>query len=139
MKSIIKCTTAKAIWTDLVLAYEGPSETKDTKIAALRLKFNAFKAFEGEKDSDLDVEEDTRSINEFLADLNGEFHDRALLSNQKRYYKRSGRVGSAQKPIDKTKENCFAYGKLGHFKKDCPSTKTSIPSYPFSNKSYRKL
>ncbi|GKF01461.1 hypothetical protein Tco_0028384, partial [Tanacetum coccineum] len=49
MKSVIKCTIAKAIWTDLILAYEGPSETKDTKIAALRLKFNAFKALEGEK------------------------------------------------------------------------------------------
>ncbi|GJX70008.1 hypothetical protein Tco_0307179 [Tanacetum coccineum] len=49
MKSVIKCTTAKAMWTDLVLAHKGPSDTKDTKIAALRLKFNAFKALEGEK------------------------------------------------------------------------------------------
>ncbi|GJS00733.1 hypothetical protein Tco_0317241 [Tanacetum coccineum] len=31
------------------------------------------------KDSDLDVEEDTRSRSKFLADLNVEFHDRALL------------------------------------------------------------
>ncbi|GJZ12220.1 hypothetical protein Tco_0547450 [Tanacetum coccineum] len=46
-------------------------------IVALRLKFNAFKAVEGEK-------EDPRSNNEFLADLNTEFHDRALLANQKR-------------------------------------------------------
>nr|GEW91838.1 hypothetical protein [Tanacetum cinerariifolium] len=37
------------MWTDLVLAHEGPSKTKDTKIATLRLKFNAFKALEGEK------------------------------------------------------------------------------------------
>ncbi|GKB44068.1 retrovirus-related pol polyprotein from transposon TNT 1-94 [Tanacetum coccineum] len=36
-------------WTDLVLAHEGPSDTKDPKIAALRLKFNAFKSLEGEK------------------------------------------------------------------------------------------
>ncbi|GJX20718.1 retrovirus-related pol polyprotein from transposon TNT 1-94 [Tanacetum coccineum] len=147
-----------------VLAYEGPSETKDTKIAALRLKFNAFKALEGEKvngtftrlkcllndlenngfsiphaeDSNSDVEEDTRSNNEFLADLNAEFHDRALLVNQKRYYKRYGRVGSAKKPIDKTKETCFSCGKLGHFLKDYLSTKTSTPSYRSSNKSYRK-
>ncbi|GJV09605.1 hypothetical protein Tco_1351146 [Tanacetum coccineum] len=83
MKSVIKCTTAKAILTDLVLAHKGPSETKDTKIAILRLKFNAFKALE---DCDSDVEEDTRSSNEFLADLITEFHDRALLANQKRYY-----------------------------------------------------
>ncbi|GJX90784.1 hypothetical protein Tco_0344110 [Tanacetum coccineum] len=135
MKYVIKCTTAKAMWIDLVLAHEGPSETKDTKIAALRLKFNAFKALEGEKvnatftrlkcllndlenngvsyphaeDSDSDVEEDTRSSSEFLADLNVEFHDRALLANQKKYYKRSRRFGSAKKPNDKTKETCFAY------------------------------
>ncbi|GJW69675.1 hypothetical protein Tco_0126592 [Tanacetum coccineum] len=31
------------------LPNDGPSETKDTKIAALRLKFNVFKALEGEK------------------------------------------------------------------------------------------
>ncbi|GJV31687.1 retrovirus-related pol polyprotein from transposon TNT 1-94 [Tanacetum coccineum] len=172
------CTTAKAIWTDLILAHEGTSDTRDTKITALRLKFNAFKALEGEKvlprkwlsmnqtqrannsikndtlvalygkynyekglvdqiyesetsrfsiqassskalisntqfqDSDSDVEEDTRSNSEFLDDLNTEFHDRELLANQKRYYKRSGRVGSAKKPIDKTKETCFACDKL---------------------------
>nr|GFB75979.1 hypothetical protein [Tanacetum cinerariifolium] len=111
---------------DLILAHERPSDTKDTKIAALRLKFNAFKALEEEKvnaynyekglidqiyeskltrfsisassskslisnthlqDSDSDVKEDTRSNNEFLDDLNIEFHDRALLANQKGYYK----------------------------------------------------
>ncbi|GJS61944.1 retrovirus-related pol polyprotein from transposon TNT 1-94 [Tanacetum coccineum] len=131
-------TNVPAFDIDLVLAYEGPSETKDTKIAALRLKFNAFKAFEGEKDSNSDVEEDTRSSNEFLANLNAEFHDRALLVNQKWYCKRYGRVGSAKKPIDKTKETCFSCGKLGHFLKDYPSTKTSTPSYPSSHKSYRK-
>ncbi|GJZ36232.1 hypothetical protein Tco_0582049 [Tanacetum coccineum] len=67
-------------------SHEGPSDIRDTKIAALRLKFNAFKAVESEKDNDLDVEEDTRSNSEFLADLNVEFHDRALLANQKRNY-----------------------------------------------------
>ncbi|GJY04386.1 hypothetical protein Tco_0370326 [Tanacetum coccineum] len=82
------------MWNDLILAYEGPSDTKDTKIAALRLKFNAFKALEGEKvkeptQGDSNIEEDTRSGSEFLADLNVEFHDRALLSNPKRFYKRS--------------------------------------------------
>nr|GEU82352.1 hypothetical protein [Tanacetum cinerariifolium] len=40
------------------------------------------------RDSDSDVKEDTRSISEFLVDLNVEFHDRALLANQKRFYKR---------------------------------------------------
>ncbi|GJT85899.1 retrovirus-related pol polyprotein from transposon TNT 1-94, partial [Tanacetum coccineum] len=70
--------------------HEEPSETRDTKIAALRLKFNAFKAFE-----DADVEEDTRSCSELLVDLNAEFQDRALLANQKRFYKRSGLVAES--------------------------------------------
>ncbi|GJV42520.1 hypothetical protein Tco_1420960 [Tanacetum coccineum] len=56
------------------------------------------------KDSDSYVEEEQRSSSEFLVDLNAEYHERALLANQKRFYKRFGRVGSARKPIDKTKE-----------------------------------
>ncbi|GKD10126.1 hypothetical protein Tco_1189811, partial [Tanacetum coccineum] len=79
-------------YNDLILSHEGPSDTRDTKIAALRLKFNAFKALKGEKESNSDVEEDTRSISKFLADLNAEFRHRALLANQKRFYKRFGRV-----------------------------------------------
>ncbi|GJY47894.1 hypothetical protein Tco_0437850 [Tanacetum coccineum] len=49
MKSVIKCTTVKFMWNDLILRHEGPSKTIDTKIETLRLKFNAFKALEGEK------------------------------------------------------------------------------------------
>ncbi|GKE29011.1 hypothetical protein Tco_1444395, partial [Tanacetum coccineum] len=73
-----------------------------------------------------------------MADLNVEYHKRALLANQKRFYKRSGRVGSARKPIYKSKETCFAYGKPGHFQKDYPSNKTSTPSSPSSNNSFNK-
>ncbi|GJR58217.1 retrovirus-related pol polyprotein from transposon TNT 1-94 [Tanacetum coccineum] len=212
MKSVIKCKTAKEMWNDLILAHEGPSESRDAKIAALRLKFSALISLEGEKvngtftrlkcllndlenngvtipqaevnatfvnslprkwlrmnqtqrannsiknDSlatlygkynyeeglidqiydDLDVEEDQRTSNEFMADLNAEYHERALMENQKRFYKRSGRVGSAKKPLGKSKETCFACGKLGHFQKDCPSHKTSIPSYPSLNNSFNK-
>ncbi|GJZ55362.1 hypothetical protein Tco_0610555 [Tanacetum coccineum] len=109
MKVVIKCKTTKAMWNDLILAHEGPSDTRDTKIAALRLKFNAFKVLEGDKvngtftslkcllndlenndviipqakDNDSDVEEDLRSSSEFIADLNVEYHERALLANQK--------------------------------------------------------
>ncbi|GJU48298.1 hypothetical protein Tco_1217853 [Tanacetum coccineum] len=32
-------------------------------------------------DSDSDVEEDQRTSNEFMADLNAEYHERALLEN----------------------------------------------------------
>ncbi|GJT50742.1 hypothetical protein Tco_0976899 [Tanacetum coccineum] len=170
----------REMWNDLILSHEEPSETRDTKIATLRLKFNAFKGLKGEKvqqtytrlkillnelenknvkipqvevnatfmnnstwlsmnqtkkannsikndnlatifgkynyevdlideinesetkrftiqsssskalisnsyfhDSDSYVEEDTRSSKEFFADLNLEFHDRALFANQK--------------------------------------------------------
>ncbi|GJT25570.1 retrovirus-related pol polyprotein from transposon TNT 1-94 [Tanacetum coccineum] len=72
---VIKCKTAKAIWNDLILAHDGPSDTRDTKIAALRLKFNAFKALD-------DVEEDLRSSSEFNADLNAKYHERALLDEE---------------------------------------------------------
>ncbi|GKA18058.1 hypothetical protein Tco_0697895 [Tanacetum coccineum] len=161
MKSVIKCKTAKEMWNDLILAHEGPSDTRDTKIAALRLKFNAFKSLEGEKVNgtftrlkcllnDLENNDVTipqaevnatfvnslprkwlsmnqtqrannsikngclttlygkynykegpidqiyetvtqmlkRNSNEFMADLNAEYHERALLANQKRFYKR---------------------------------------------------
>nr|GEV54474.1 hypothetical protein [Tanacetum cinerariifolium] len=168
MKSAITCTSAKVIWTDLILIHEGPSESKDTKIGALRLKFNTFKALEGEKvngtftrlrsslndlenkgvlisqakvnatcvnslprkwlsmnqiqrannsikndtlqlcmasttikkDSDSIIKEDQMSNSEFLADLNAEFHERALLANQRRFYKRFGRVeGNTRRPL----------------------------------------
>nr|GEV05095.1 hypothetical protein [Tanacetum cinerariifolium] len=219
-------------------SHEGPPDTRDTKIAALRLKFNDFKSLKGEKvmrtftrlkcllndlenngviipqaevnatfvnslprkllsinqtqrannsiknnslttlygkynyeeglidqiyesetqrfsiqassskalifntrfqDSDSDVEEDHRTINEFMADLNVEYNERALLANKKRFYKRSERVGSSRKRIEKTNETCFACGKTCHFQKDCPSNKTSTPSYPSSNKSFNKF
>ncbi|GJR02640.1 hypothetical protein Tco_0525624 [Tanacetum coccineum] len=87
--------TMKKDYLNRSVCHEGPSNTRDTKIAALRLKSNAFKALEGEKsktkrftiqsstskalisntyfpDSDSIVEEDTRSNNEFLVDLNAE-------------------------------------------------------------------
>ncbi|GJW21313.1 hypothetical protein Tco_0031935 [Tanacetum coccineum] len=105
------CKTIKEMWNDPILAREGPCDIRDTKIAALRLKFNAFKSLEGEKYNDSDVEEDQRTNNEFMANLNAEYHERALLANQKRFYKRSRRIGSARKPIDKSKETCFACGK----------------------------
>ncbi|GJR46762.1 hypothetical protein Tco_1314865 [Tanacetum coccineum] len=81
---------------DFSNCYERPSEVRDTKIAALILEFNASKALESEKvqqaytmlkillndlenkyvkipqaeDSDSNVEEDTRSSQEFLTDMN---------------------------------------------------------------------
>nr|GEW40023.1 hypothetical protein [Tanacetum cinerariifolium] len=91
------------------------------------------------QDSNSDVEDDQRTNNELMADLNAEYHERSLLANKKIFYKRSGMVGSTRKPIDKTKETCFACEKTGHFQKDCPSNKTSTPSYLSLNNSFNKF
>ncbi|GJW69382.1 retrovirus-related pol polyprotein from transposon TNT 1-94 [Tanacetum coccineum] len=56
------------------------------------------------QDNDSDVKKDTRSSSKFQADSNDEFHDRALLANQNRFYKRSRRVRSAKKPMDESNE-----------------------------------
>ncbi|GJY57120.1 hypothetical protein Tco_0456235 [Tanacetum coccineum] len=61
-----------------------------------------------------DVKEDTRNSSELLADLNVKFHDRAPFANQKRFYKRSRRIGSAKQPMNKSNETCFNYGKLAY-------------------------
>ncbi|GJZ62796.1 hypothetical protein Tco_0619217, partial [Tanacetum coccineum] len=42
--------------------------------------------------SDSDVKKDQRTCNKFMVNLNVEYHERALLENEKRFYKRSGRV-----------------------------------------------
>ncbi|GKE97208.1 hypothetical protein Tco_1582063 [Tanacetum coccineum] len=89
------------------------------------------------RDSDSDVEEDQRTSNEFMADLNAEYHERALLANQKRFYKRFDRVGSARKPLDKTKETCFAYGNLVIFKRTIPHTKLLHHLIPSSKVNFR--
>ncbi|GKD01582.1 retrovirus-related pol polyprotein from transposon TNT 1-94, partial [Tanacetum coccineum] len=168
----------------------GPSDTRDTKIASLRLKFNAFKALEGEKVNGTftrlkfllnDLENNGVSIpqakvnatfvnslprkwlsmnqtqrannsikNDTLAALYGKYNyeeglidqiqlwQRALLANQKRFYKRPGRVGSVKKPLDRSNETCFSCGKHRHFQKECPSNKISPLSYLSTYKPYNK-
>nr|GEW01287.1 retrovirus-related Pol polyprotein from transposon TNT 1-94 [Tanacetum cinerariifolium] len=85
------------------------SETQRFTIQASSLK--ALISNIHSQDSDSDVEKDNRIINEFMANMNAEYHERVLLANQKRFYKRSERVGSARKPMDKSKETYFACGK----------------------------
>ncbi|GJY26337.1 hypothetical protein Tco_0401063 [Tanacetum coccineum] len=66
------------------------SETPAITLDAIRqLITDLTTAVEAQTAAIANVEEDTKSSSEFLADLNAEFHDRALLSNQKRFYKRS--------------------------------------------------
>nr|GEZ00327.1 hypothetical protein [Tanacetum cinerariifolium] len=42
--------------------------------------------------NDTDVEEGLGSSSEFITDLNAEYHEKALLANQERFYKRFRRV-----------------------------------------------
>ncbi|GJU12084.1 hypothetical protein Tco_1134480 [Tanacetum coccineum] len=44
MESIISCKIAKATWINLVHRFEGPSDTKETKIMDLKLEYQTFKS-----------------------------------------------------------------------------------------------
>ncbi|GJW06409.1 retrovirus-related pol polyprotein from transposon TNT 1-94 [Tanacetum coccineum] len=78
-------------------------------------------------------EEDTRSSQEYLNDLEEEYQARALLAKSKRFFKKGTQRFSNAKATDQTE--CHKYGKKGHFASDCWS-KTSVPSYqsPFQPK-----
>ena len=76
-----------------------------------------------------DDEVDGRTSEEYLHDLETEFHERALLANSKRFFKKNKNF-SNPKANDNTE--CYKCGKRGHFAKDCFSKTTSEPSYRFS-------
>ncbi|GKA06059.1 retrovirus-related pol polyprotein from transposon TNT 1-94, partial [Tanacetum coccineum] len=73
-----------------------------------------------------DDEEDTRSSQEYLNDLEEEYQARALLAKSKRFFKKGTQRFSSAKKTDQTE--CHKCGKKGYFARDCFS-KTSIPSY----------
>ncbi|GJV11621.1 retrovirus-related pol polyprotein from transposon TNT 1-94 [Tanacetum coccineum] len=80
-----------------------------------------------------DDEEDTRSSQEYLNDLEEEYQARALLAKSKRFFKKGTLRFNSAKETDQTE--CHKCGKKGHFARDYWS-KTSIPSYhsPFHPK-----
>nr|GEV11066.1 zinc finger, CCHC-type [Tanacetum cinerariifolium] len=86
----------KSMLNKKMAKYESNSESKTSikndRLAALYGKYHY------EEDSNSDVEEDNITNNEFMADMNAEYHERALLANQKRFYKRFGRVRPAKNP-----------------------------------------
>ncbi|GJY01945.1 reverse transcriptase domain-containing protein [Tanacetum coccineum] len=123
------------MWNDLILAHEGPSAIRDTKIAALRVKFNAFKSLEGEKDSDSDVEDDQRTNNEFMADLNVENHKRALKVTLDKLLSKQipGNIVKALGGKGKRKEKISSKEVI--FTKVDDSSSMSIPEITFDSKS----
>ncbi|GJX95424.1 retrovirus-related pol polyprotein from transposon TNT 1-94 [Tanacetum coccineum] len=80
-----------------------------------------------------DDEEDTRSNQEYMNDLEEEYQARSLLAKSKRFFKKGTQRFSSAKATDQTE--CHKCGKKGHFIRDCWS-KTSVPSYqsPFQPK-----
>ncbi|GKB74998.1 hypothetical protein Tco_0936410 [Tanacetum coccineum] len=112
MNSVINCLTAKSTWDDMILYHEGPSDVKE---------------------SSLMDEEDTRSSQEYMNDLEEEYQARALLAKSKRFFKKGTQMFTNAKATDQTE--CRKYDNKGHFARDCWS-KTSVPSYqsPFQRK-----
>ncbi|GJR49697.1 hypothetical protein Tco_1400218 [Tanacetum coccineum] len=123
MELVISCETAKATWTDLVHSFEGPSNTKENRIMDLKLNLpekwlsfsqglrnanhtqtldlaDIYGRFDSQENSD--DEADERSCEEYLRDLELEFHKRALLKNSKRFIKRKNNF-SVQKENEDTK------------------------------------
>ncbi|GKC33104.1 hypothetical protein Tco_1040398 [Tanacetum coccineum] len=80
-------------------------ENKDVKIPQARVNATFV------NNNDSDVEEDTRSSQEFLVDLKQEYLDRTLLTNHRRLYKISRRVGVSRTLMDNSKESSFGCGK----------------------------
>ncbi|GJV84048.1 reverse transcriptase domain-containing protein [Tanacetum coccineum] len=73
-----------------------------------------------------DDEEDSRSSQEYMNDLEEEYQARALLAKAKRFFKRGTQRFSNANATDQTE--CHKCTKNGHFARDCWS-KTSVPSY----------
>ncbi|GJU10087.1 retrovirus-related pol polyprotein from transposon TNT 1-94, partial [Tanacetum coccineum] len=73
-----------------------------------------------------DDEEDTKSNQEYLNDLEEEYQARALLAKSKRFFKKGSQRFSGAKATKDTK--CHKCGRNGHFARDYFS-KTSVPSF----------
>ncbi|GKC13982.1 retrovirus-related pol polyprotein from transposon TNT 1-94 [Tanacetum coccineum] len=100
--------------------------------------FGKLKYEENLIDNSPDDEEETRSSQKYINDLEHEFHKRAILAKSKRFFKKGTQRFSGAKVTDQTE--CFKCGRIGHFTIDCFS-KTLVPSYssPFQNKPQPKF
>ncbi|GJU32076.1 retrovirus-related pol polyprotein from transposon TNT 1-94 [Tanacetum coccineum] len=91
-----------------------------TPISTAFFSNNVIQDFQENSDDELDE----RSSEEYLRDLDIEYHERSLLENLKRFIKRRNNL-SGQRANENTK--CYKCGNKGHFARDYFS-KTSKPS-----------
>ncbi|GJX98923.1 hypothetical protein Tco_0355942 [Tanacetum coccineum] len=94
MNSVINCLTAKSTWDDPILYHDGPSDVKESRVMDLKLCYNTFKFKEDFQDSP-DDEKDSRSIQEYMNDLEEEYQARALLARSKRLFKKGTQSSSS--------------------------------------------
>ncbi|GJR68893.1 retrovirus-related pol polyprotein from transposon TNT 1-94 [Tanacetum coccineum] len=101
--------------------YETGKKKSLVTATSLSIAFTSTSIIQDFQDSP-DDEEDTRSSQEYLNDLEEEYQARALLAKSKRFFKKGTQRFSGAKAIDQTK--CHKCGRKGHFARDCFS-KTS--------------
>ncbi|GJW70074.1 retrovirus-related pol polyprotein from transposon TNT 1-94 [Tanacetum coccineum] len=126
MNYVINCLKAKSTWDDLILYYKDPSDKKSLVTATpLSTAFFSTSIVQDFQDSP-DDEEDTKSSQEYLNDLEEEYQERALLAKSKRFFKKGSQRFTSAKATDDT--ICHKCGRKGHFARDCFS-KTLVSSY----------
>ncbi|GJZ52717.1 retrovirus-related pol polyprotein from transposon TNT 1-94 [Tanacetum coccineum] len=88
-----------------------------------------------------DDEEDTRSNQEYLNDLEEEYQARALLAKSKRFFKKGTQRFNSTKVTNQTE--CHRCGKKGHFARDCWSktlvstSQSHFQTKPFSSPQHK--
>ncbi|GJR75499.1 hypothetical protein Tco_0087864 [Tanacetum coccineum] len=117
-------------WLAFCQSIRNTNHVKESELASL---FGKLKYEEKLIDNSPDDEEDTRSSQEYMNDLEEEYQERALLSKSKIFFKKGTQRFSGAKAIDQTE--CHKCGRNGHFARDYFS-KTSVHSYqsPFQLK-----
>ncbi|GJX74410.1 hypothetical protein Tco_0313005 [Tanacetum coccineum] len=117
-------------WLAFCQSLRNTNHVKESELASL---FGKLKYEENLINNSPNDEEDTRSSQEYMNDLEEEYQARALLAKSKRFFKKGTQRFSSTKATDQTE--CHKYGKKGHFAREYWS-KISVPSYqsPFQPK-----